>query len=138
MIGRVFLSLFFIATLVSQILSWNATHQNFVETLYTWLNYPLLPGPFPTFFKLLLSYSSLCLLLGLVLLGVGALLVLLGIKVRLGASLLILVLLPTTLIMHAFWLHEAGGREIQMIHFLKNFSILGGLFVLLASNGMGE
>jgi uncharacterized membrane protein YphA (DoxX/SURF4 family) len=134
MIGRICLSLFFITTVVSQILNWDVSHQQFVETVCNWLSYPGLASPFVKFFHLLLSYSWLCLLFGMICLGAGALLVLLGIKVRLGAGLLILCLLPATLIMDAFWLSQEG-RELLMMQFLKNLSILGGLFILTSSDG---
>ncbi len=83
----------------------------------------------------MLSYSSLLLLLAVIFSGVGGVLVLLGIKIRLGVGLLILFLIPTTAVMHAFWLYEGAVMEGQMINFLKNLSILGGLFILASSPG---
>ncbi len=57
----------------------------------------------------------------------GALLLLLGCGSRFGALLLIIFLIPTTLIFHINF-----GEQLQVIMFLKNLAILGGLFVILA------
>jgi putative oxidoreductase len=61
----------------------------------------------------------------------GALSVLLGYKAKAGAWLLIVFLIPVTLIMHRFWgLDDAQAAQMQMIHFMKNFSLIGGaLFI---------
>lgn len=63
---------------------------------------------------------------------VGGLSVLLGLYGRAGAVLLILFLIPTTLIFHNFWAYTGAQQETQMINFLKNVSIMGGLFVVAA------
>ena len=64
----------------------------------------------------------------------GGLSVLLGLWGRGGAALLILFLIPTTLVFHNFWAVEAAQQQMQMIHFMKNLAIMGGLFVVA---GMG-
>lgn len=61
----------------------------------------------------------------------GGLSVALGIKTRGGALLLLLLMIPTTLIFHDFWNVEGGGRQLEMIMFLKNTSICGGLMYVL-------
>lgn len=52
----------------------------------------------------------------------GALSLLLGYRARIGAWLLVSFMIPTTLIFHTQF-----GDPNQMIHFLKNLSITGGL-----------
>ncbi len=64
------------------------------------------------------------------LLVIGGICVLLGIKYRLGASLLILFLLPTTLIMHHFYFLSGPDQQLQSVLFWKNIAILGGLLGL--------
>jgi len=67
---------------------------------------------------------------------IGGLSVLLGVKARWGALLLVAFLIPTTLIFHDFWQYDGQQAQQQMIHFMKNLSILGGLvFVLGAGAG---
>jgi uncharacterized membrane protein YphA (DoxX/SURF4 family) len=55
----------------------------------------------------------------------GGLSLVLGYKTRLGAWLLILFLIPTTIIFHNFW-----DVPAEKIDFLKNLSIMGGLFMI--------
>jgi putative oxidoreductase len=57
----------------------------------------------------------------------GSISVLLGYKTRWGALLLIVFTIPATLIFHTHL-----GDKIQMIMFMKNISMLGGLTLLLA------
>lgn len=135
MCGRIFISLIFVTAVANEILNWSATHQYFTATLCDWLNHPTLSPSLQKVFNVMLSYSSLFLLLAVIFSGVGGVLVLLGMKVRLGVGLLILFLIPTTAIMHAFWLYEGAAMEGQMTQFLKNLSILGGLLVLASSQG---
>ncbi len=56
---------------------------------------------------------------------------LLGFKARVGAVLLIIFLIPATLIFHNFWAFEGMERQMQMIMFMKNLAILGGLLLVL-------
>jgi putative oxidoreductase len=63
---------------------------------------------------------------------IGGLMVLLGFNTKLGAAMLIVFLLPATFIFHRFWGLEDPQRQMQMINFMKNMSILGGLLVIFA------
>jgi len=61
----------------------------------------------------------------------GGLALLLGFRVRAVSVLLFLYLIPTTLIFHNFWAEsDSIMRQNQMLHFLKNLTILGGLLAL--------
>lgn len=62
----------------------------------------------------------------------GAASVLLGIKARWGAVLLLLFLAPVTYFMHNFWDLEGEQRMQEMISFMKNVAIGGGLLMILA------
>jgi putative oxidoreductase len=62
----------------------------------------------------------------------GGLSVLTGYKARWGAAALFAFLIPTTLIFHNFWAYTGADLEAQMIHFLKNVSIMGGLLSTVA------
>jgi putative oxidoreductase len=133
MLGRIFLSLIFICLVTNQILNWDQTQQAFDKSVSDWIVHPGLPDQVQKVFSFLLSYSSLIMILAAVFAGLGGLFVLLGIKVRLGAILLILFLIPSTVIMHAFWMYHGSMREMEMMMFLKNISIAGGLFILATS-----
>jgi putative oxidoreductase len=72
-----------------------------------------------------------------VLAAVGGLSIALGFKARLGAWLIVLFLVPVTLMIHDFWTFtNPMEREMQMIHFMKNISMLGGA-LLIAYFGAG-
>lgn len=58
----------------------------------------------------------------------GGVSVLAGLQAKAGASLLAAYLIPTTLVFHRFWAAEdEGEQEAQMIQFMKNLAIIGGL-----------
>jgi len=57
----------------------------------------------------------------------GGLSVLLGYGTRIGAAVLILFLIPATLIFHTDF-----SQQTQVVMFLKNLSIMGGLLLLIA------
>jgi putative oxidoreductase len=62
---------------------------------------------------------------------VGGISVLLGIKAKWGAWLLVLFLVPVTFMMHNFWtLTDPGMKQIQMHMFMKNISMLGGALLI--------
>ena len=62
----------------------------------------------------------------------GALSLLLGFRARAGAVLLLLFLVPTTLLYHDFWGVAGNERTMQLLQFLKNAGIMGGLFLVCA------
>lgn len=68
---------------------------------------------------------------------IGALSLVFGYKARAGAVLLMLFLIPTTYLFHDFWNMEGADREINMLMFLKNIAIFGGL-LYIASVGAGR
>jgi len=62
----------------------------------------------------------------------GGLSIILGLWARVGATALIFFLIPATLIFHTDF-----SQQTQMIMFLKNLSIMGGLLLVMAF-GTGE
>lgn len=61
----------------------------------------------------------------------GGLSVLLGYRTRLGATLLVLFLIPVTFAMHAFWaVPEPQAAQVQMVMFMKNVGLTGGAMLL--------
>ena len=73
-----------------------------------------------------LPLSRLLLLCNIISQLVGASLLLLGYKTSLGAILLILFLIPTTLVFHTNF-----SQEMQVIAFFKNLAIIGGLLMVV-------
>jgi putative oxidoreductase len=79
---------------------------------------------------ILVPLSGLILLLG----GIS---IALGYHARTGAILLLIFLLPTTFLMHSFWLmQEPQQIQYEMVQFMKNISLMGGA-LLIAFYGAG-
>lgn len=66
----------------------------------------------------------------------GGLAILLGWKARWGALLLLLFLIPVSLLFHNFWALAPELAKLQMILFMKNVAIAGGL-LYVAATGAG-
>lgn len=62
----------------------------------------------------------------------GGLMLLLGWKARWAALAIFLFVIPTTLIFHAFWAVDAAQVQNQMINFMKNLAIMGGMLYVVA------
>jgi putative oxidoreductase len=106
LIGRILLVLIFLQSGIGKI-------GNLGGTVEYMAKYGM---PFPSFF-----------LLGAIFLEVfGSVSVILGYFTQAGAVLLIVFLIPTTLIFHTDF-----SDRMQVIHFMKNVSMLGGCFILL-------
>ena len=126
LLGRVLLSAIFLASGVNHILSWDRT----LAVLGS--QFSVLPGTVvaersETLAPVLLT-AAVAFLIG------GGLMLLLGMFTRLGAVVLILFLIPATLMFHNFWVYEPSEADytIQMIHFMKNLGLMGGLLAVLA------
>ena len=64
----------------------------------------------------------------------GGLLLIIGYKVRYVAIVMALWMVPVTLTFHNFWAYQGDAREMQMVNFLKNLAIIGGLLVAAFSS----
>jgi putative oxidoreductase len=60
----------------------------------------------------------------------GGLMVLTGFGARYAAIIIFLWLIPVTLVFHHFWGIPAEQQQDQMVNFLKNVAIMGGLLLL--------
>jgi len=67
----------------------------------------------------------------------GGLSILLGYRAKIGAWLIVLFLVPVSFSMHKFWgITDPTTAQMQMIHFMKNMSMLGGA-LLISQFGAG-
>ena len=53
-----------------------------------------------------------------------------NIQAALASLILAMLLVPTTVFGHAFWIEQGQRRQLQMSHFFKNLAILGGLLLV--------
>ena len=131
-LGRMAISLIFILSGIGKLLDWEGAQEKIVqmltqfsacmgqESVQAFINNNLIPH------ATLLAVLAIICELG------GGVLLFLGIRVRFAAFLVILFLVPTTIIFHGFWMVAGPDRDLQMIMFLKNLSIFGGLLTVLA------
>jgi putative oxidoreductase len=109
--ARILIAQIFIASGLGKIMDWSGTEASMASRGMFWI---------PLF------------LLGAIVFELaGGLSLALGYKARLGALLLIVFLIPTTLVFHNFWTYPPEEQKLQMIMFMKNLSILGGLLMVL-------
>src|SRR6516165_8072744 len=66
----------------------------------------------------------------------GSLSVIVGYKARMGAVLLLTFLVLASYYFHPFWNLEGQAQQEQMIHFMKNLSMMGAMLFIVA-NGSG-
>ncbi len=64
--------------------------------------------------------------------AVGGVSLVLGYRARFGALLLLIFLVPTTLIFHAFWSVPQAQYASQLVNFQKNLGLMGGLLMVIA------
>ena len=130
-LARFFISAVFLAGAMKNILNWHETETNMINVLFDWQSYSSFSEDVQTFLAWITPWVSVLELLATAFLLVGGLFVLLGIKEKLGAALLLLFIIPTTILYHPFWFFEGPMRELQAAMFLKNLAILGCLLLLL-------
>jgi putative oxidoreductase len=130
-IGRMCLSLIFILSGLQKLLDWQGTETYFVNSLLEVLNYTEGMPRVQEFIRYFTPYTSELLMAATAFELIGGFLLFLGLQVRFGAFLLALFLIPTTLVFHHFWFLMGPERDLQMIMFLKNLSIFGGLLYVL-------
>lgn len=125
LIGRILLSVIFISSGANHLVNWgDATGQMTSKGL---------AGAGST------VLVHVMLLFAVVFLLAGGLSVLLGILARWGAVLLIVFLIPATIIFHNFWMISPSEtqHQLEMINFMKNLGLLGGLLMVLAFGSGG-
>jgi putative oxidoreductase len=132
-IGRMCLSLIFILSGVNKIFNWDSSEQFFMNALLDGLSQAYQWDWAQHVINIILPWTSYFFIASVVAEILGGLLVFFSIQLRLGAILLILVLISTTLIFHSFWLLQGEQRDLQQIIFLQNVSIFGGLLVIMGS-----
>ena len=107
LVGRILLAAIFLSSAINKIRGFEE-----VTSMMTGKGIPLA--------SILLLGAITCLLL-------GSIALILGIKARWGAVLLIVFLLPTTIIFH-----PPTGSEDDLIQFMKNLALIGGLCMVVA------
>lgn len=126
-VSRFFASAAFLAGAVKNIITWHETEKNLINVLSDWQSHFGVSQDLQVLFSILISWSAALLVVASFLMLLGGLLLLLGVKEKLGLSLLILFLIPATVLYHPFWWVDGPAHEFQTAMFLKNLAILGCL-----------
>lgn len=117
LIARILLSSIFLVSAYAKIAEWNGS----VEMMAA----QGIPAP------------AVMLTLAVAIEGLCGLSILTGLFARAGAWLLFAYLIPVTLVFHSFWNVAPAQMNVQLVSFLKNLAIMGGL-ALLATYGPGR
>jgi putative oxidoreductase len=112
LLGRILLSCIFLVSAYAKVADWSSSVQM--------MEAKGIPG------------ASILLLLAVLIEAIGGLMILTGFFARIGATALFLYLIPVTIIFHSFWDVGDVQRNIQLVSFLKNLAIMGGLAMLSA------
>lgn len=112
LLGRILLALIFLVSGFGKIGGWEQTAGYMASK-----GMPLIP---------LFLFAAIAIEIG------GGLFVLTGRMARVGALALVVFLIPTTLIFHNFWAMEGMERQLNMVMFMKNLAIMGGLLMVAA------
>jgi uncharacterized membrane protein YphA (DoxX/SURF4 family) len=130
-LGRMLLSFIFIFGGMQKILNWDETERTFFLMVTRWLEYGQ-GSWWQFFFEHLLQNSFLWLTVLTTLQLLGGILLFLGINICLGALLSFIFLAFSNFYYHSFWLFQGPERQLQLILFLYNISLLGGILLALA------
>ncbi len=116
LVGRILISAIFIFEAIDSIMFAEKTKMTMIEYGITWN---------PEF----LLYTSI------VVLAIGAIMLLIGYRIRFGVWLLLLYWVPVTFIVYSFWNDPVTTQRLNAILFMKNIAIAGGLFMIAAHGG---
>lgn len=118
LLGRIFLSTIFFFEVLDTIFFYSTAIESMTNYGITWMQDTLL-------------------ITVLLMMGIGAFLVVIGYFARIGALLLLIVWIPFTFIVYSFWNDPPDLQREQVLFFMRNLAVIGGLLLLLA-NGSGE
>ncbi|MFT6337063.1 MAG: putative oxidoreductase [Halioglobus sp.] len=118
LLGRIFLSTIFFFEVLDTIFFYGTAKEYMTNFGITWMQDTLL-------------------IVVLLMMGIGAFLVVIGYFARVGALLLLIVWIPFIFIVYSFWNDPPDIQREQMLFFMRNLALIGGLLLLLA-NGSGE
>ena len=116
LIGRILISAIFIYEAIDSIMFADKTKATMAEYGITWK-------------------PDLLLYLSIIALVIGALMLLIGYRIRFGVWLLLIYWIPVTCIVYSFWNDPPDEQRLHAILFMKNIAIAGGLLMIAAHGG---
>lgn len=137
-LGRFLVSIIFIVLGVAACLNWDVAKSDLSGALANWELYAGHIEGVGFVFQQLIAIAPVLVVLGIAMQIAGGFLVCLSLRVRLGALILLLQLVPSTAIYHHFWFLEGPAMARVLVLFLKNISIIGGLLLIIAAGQGGS
>lgn len=131
-LGRVFLSIIFLFSALIEVWDWGATEQYYNSIFTRWMHLYQSNENMSLWLADLLPWLPTVVVVSIVLRFIGSLLMILGYKVRLGASFLFLFAVAETAVIYDFWNLMGPQQTHTMMMFFKNIAIIGGLLVVMA------
>ncbi len=129
-IARFFLSLIFIVSAFKKIFNWQYSENELIEVFLRWNSLASI-GSIKSLFSELISWVPFLLILTTVLEFLGSIMILFGIKPKLGVVFLFFTLFFSNLVFQHFWFIDFPEKELLLQNFLKNTAILGGLIYVI-------
>ncbi|CCB90020.1 putative uncharacterized protein [Simkania negevensis Z] len=126
-IGRLCLGLIFLIAGIKKVLYWHDTREGILmkfSTLRMYFPDASIFDHFIRFVPVMLGFATFFEL-------AGSILLISGFFMRLGAFLLLIFLIPTTLVYHDFWFQVGDARALELTMFMKNLALIGS-FILLS------
>ena len=115
--------LFFLGRIIYSVMLIFLGANHFLNRTY-WISYAQAQG---------VPFAEQAVIASGVVLILGALSILFGVFTLFGVLLLVLFFLPVTFLMHRFWIiQDPTLQMIEMMHFMKNFIIMGAALMFLA------
>ncbi len=130
LIGRILISLIFILSGIGKIMNWHEINEELMMKLCHWHSVLETYAFGADLVEPLITSPSILQGIAVVLELAGAIFLILGYRIRLGAFLLLLFMVPVTLIYHDFWFQEGAQVQTELVMFLKNLAIIGGLIII--------
>jgi len=131
-LGRICIGIIFLVAGAYALFDWQGTEHLLMQKLCDWMTLTMGDPFWQPLLERMINASSILLTGAVVCVFVGALMLCLGVTVRLGAFLLLLVLIVATCLMHPFWTQTYPEKQLQMALCARNLGVVGGLLVLLA------
>ncbi|OGN61435.1 MAG: hypothetical protein A3F40_04960 [Chlamydiae bacterium RIFCSPHIGHO2_12_FULL_27_8] len=131
-VGRILLSIIFILSALHKIFDWQNTETGMINLFSDWQSYVSF---FPALSKIIASYIAYVneILIAITIFELlGGFLLFFKIKEKFGAVLLIIYFIPATIFLHPFWFLSGALKAQELIIFLKNLAILGGLLIFVS------
>jgi putative oxidoreductase len=130
-LARFFMTAMFLERGLHKVFYWHDSETKMMNVFSHWQMNLSFSESAQHFFSTLIQFTPLILFIVGTIEIIGGLLVLLAVREKLGATLLLIMMMPTTILFHEFWFTDVACRELQQLFFLKNLAVMGGLLLIL-------